>query len=223
MLFSPVFFCFFLFFYCFPPFSVFFWFPGGGETGSGPVDDVTTLILNSYDERVCAAVQHAFDIFDVNNKNEILAVELERVLCSLGQAASMDDITDLIVEIDRKNTGNLEFNAFVTHVIPYLRAGYKKSTHLSLNQLKLRFDRLDLNCDGTLNQFEFRHVVNFSNHSSTYLSVEESNQIVEYLDVDKDETISWDEFRNILKAFNDDKFMAKLPPAVSCALRKVMK
>lgn len=133
----------------------------------------------------------------------------------------MDDITDLIVEIDRKNTGVLEFNAFVTYVIPYLRGGYKKSAHVSLTQLKLRFDTLDLNHDGTLNPFEFKHVVNCSTHTSTILNEDESNEIVEYLDVDKDDMISWEEFKNIVKALGDDNLMAKLPPLVCSALRKV--
>lgn len=63
------------------------------ESKNVDVNDISSLILSDYDERVVRAVQQAFDLFDLNNKNEILAVELERVLCSLGQTASMDDIT----------------------------------------------------------------------------------------------------------------------------------
>ena len=187
----------------------------------GSTDEITNQILNSYDERMIKAVQHAFDIFDVNNRNEILAVELERVLCSLGITVSVNQITDLIYDIDRKNTGMLEFNSFITYIIPFLRAGYKNASVLSLDRLKQKFDMLDINSDGTLNPFEFRFVVNHSNNAFTNLTNEESDQIVEYLDVDKDEMISWDEFKTVCNALSDDGLMEALPEGVRTALRKV--
>jgi Ca2+-binding EF-hand superfamily protein len=99
-----------------------------------------------------------------------LAVELERILSSLGQSASVDDLTDLIYKIDRKNSGVLEFNNFMACVIPYLRDKYKKAPALSLGRLKISFDKMDTNGDGNLNPYEFRHAVNNgSSHFSTGL------------------------------------------------------
>ena len=182
---------------------------------------MSTSILNEYDDRVIRAVQSAFDIFDVNSKNEIQSVELDRVLTSLGHNASMDDVTDLIFEIDPKNTGVLGFNPFITHVIPYLRSGYDRAAVLSLDRLKLCFQKLDLNGDGTLNLHEFRHVVSSAPNSSTRLCEEELESIVEYLDIDNDGCISWNEFKRIYKAINDEDAFASLPALVCTALRKI--
>lgn len=188
---------------------------------SGSSDDLTARILSEYDERVIRAVQRAYDIFDINNKNEIQSVELERVLCSLGHSVSMDCIADLIFEMDPKNTGMLGFNNFITYVIPYLRGGYSHAAVLSLDRLKAFFDKLDLNGDGTLNPFEFKHIVNSSKNEATRLTEEEADEIVEYLDVDKDNSISWVEFSSVFKVLEDDSHMRELPAPVARALRKV--
>ena len=192
-----------------------------GKATPGSADDVSTLILNEYDDRVVRAVQSAFDIFDVNSKNEIQSVELERVLTSLGHNASMDDVTDLIYEIDPKNTGILGFNPFITHVIPYLRSGYDRAAVLSLDRLKLCFQKLDLNGDGTLNLHEFRHVVSSAPNSSTRLCEEELESIVKYLDIDNDGCISWNEFKRIYKAISDEEAFNNLPALICSALRKI--
>ena len=191
------------------------------EVNGNPADDVSTSILNNYDDRIIKAVQQAFDIFDINNKNEILAVELERVFCSLNQNISIDDITDLIEDIDKKHTGMLRFNNFMTYIIPYLRGRYKQLSIVSLDALKNRFDRLDLNNDGTLNRYEFKHVINQSNHYSTSLTKKENDILVDYLDVDKDEIISWNEFSAVCRALEDESSMSTLNPLLCSALRKV--
>ena len=188
---------------------------------SGTSDNISSEILNEYDNRVVQAVQYSFDLFDVNHKNEILSVELERVLSSLGHHPSMDDVTDLINEMDPKDTGTLGFNNFITYVIPYLRKGYKQAAAMSLEKIRTCFEKLDLDGDGTLTPFEFKHILNTSNNVSTRLTEEEGDRIVEYLDVNKDETVSWDEFKNIYKALSDDAHMEGLPAVVSRALRKV--
>ena len=188
---------------------------------AGTSDNISSEILNEYDTRVVQAVQYSFDLFDVNHKNEILSVELERVLSSLGHHPSMDDVTDLIYEMDPKNTGTLGYNNFITYVIPYLRKGYKQAAALSLGKIKICFEKFDLDGDGSLTPYEFKHILNTSNNVSTRLSDEEADRIVEYLDVNKDETVSWDEFKNIFKALSDDTHMDALPAIVSRALRKV--
>ena len=188
---------------------------------AGTSDNISSEILNEYDTRVVQAVQYSFDLFDVNHKNEILSVELERVLSSLGHHPSMDDVTDLIYEMDPKNTGTLGYNNFITYVIPYLRKGYKQAAAMSLEKIKICFEKFDLDGDGSLTPYEFKHILNTSNNVSTRLSDEEADRIVEYLDVNKDETVSWDEFKNIFKALSDDTHMDALPAIVSRALRKV--
>jgi hypothetical protein len=70
------------------------------ESKNVDIDDMSSRILGDYDERVVRAVQQAFDLFDLNNTNEILAVELERVLCSLGLTATMDEITGQDCELN---------------------------------------------------------------------------------------------------------------------------
>ena len=148
-------------------------------------------------------------------------MELERVLCSLGQTISMDDMSDLIEDIDKKNTGMLQFNDFITHIIPYLRDQYKKLSVLSLDTLKTKFDKFDINNDGSLNQYEFRHIINQSRHNITSLTKIENNILIDYLDVDKNEVISWSEFSQVCQAVDDERLMSTLPPLLCSALRKV--
>ena len=210
-----------LFFSSFYYYYYYYYYYSSAADKSGTSDDVTDRILSEYDERVIRAVQRAYDIFDVSNRNEIQSVELERVLCSLGQSVSMDCIADLIFEMDPKNTGMLGFNNFITYVIPYLRGGYSQAAVLTLDRLKAFFDKLDLNGDGTLTPHEFKHVVNSSKNESTRLTEEEADEIVEYLDVDKDGTISWVEFSSVFKVLDDDTQLSELPGPVARALRKV--
>ena len=146
---------------------------------------------------------------------------MERVVCSLGQTISMDDMSDLIEDIDKNNTGILKFNDFITYMIPYLREQYKKLSILSLDTLKTKFDKFDINNDGSLNQYEFKHIINQSNHSITSLSKKENNILIDYLDVDKNEIISWSEFSQVCRAVNDERLMTTLPPLLCSALRKV--
>ena len=65
-------------------------------------------------------------------RQTILLQDLERIFCCLGLSPSTDDVHELIAEIDPRKTGKLEFNAFISHVVPYLREGYEQYLHASL-------------------------------------------------------------------------------------------
>eukprot|EP01032_Pedospumella_encystans_P020445 gene20445-23223_t len=84
--------------------------------------EISEKILTAYDKRIVHFLQLAFDIFDPTDKNVIPAIELERVLRSIGYMITYEEMNQLLTAIDARNTGFLEFNDFMAHVVPFLRA-----------------------------------------------------------------------------------------------------
>jgi calmodulin len=175
-------------------------------------------ILSDYDEKVVRALQIAFDLFDKSNMNEIPATELERIMNSLGQSPSFEDLERLVFKIDIKSTGLLQFNDFMMHVVPYLREGYKAACELSLQKLRLIFDKMDVNGDGVLQPYEIKHLLKLT---SEQISQSEIDSVVQFLDIDDDGDISWNEFSYINSIVKNDEEMEDLPLDLRSALRKV--
>ena len=65
-------------------------------------------------------------MFDEKNKNEVPAEELERIFSCVGLSPPTDDVQDLVAQIDPNKTGKLEFNEYISQVVPYIREGYEK-------------------------------------------------------------------------------------------------
>jgi Ca2+-binding EF-hand superfamily protein len=135
----------------------------------------------------------------------------------------MDEIQDLIGLIDRRNTGMLEYNSFMSCVVPFLRKHYKDFASVSYERLKQAFDNMDINKDGTLNNYEFRHVMmsNSSNQPACKLTDEECDLMIKYLDVDEDNSLSWNEFKSMYEILSDPGRINRLPNELRRALRKV--
>ena len=77
----------------------------------------------------------AFCVFDEDGSGAISADELEKVMQTLGQEASSQELQDLIKEVDLDRSGSIDFAEFKTLMIS--RQGDSKS------RLKLAFDVFD--------------------------------------------------------------------------------
>jgi Ca2+-binding EF-hand superfamily protein len=180
--------------------------------------EITEKILTEYDKRIVHFLQLAYDIFDPADKNVIPAVELERTLRSVGYTLTYQEIEMLLTAIDPRNTGFLEFNDFMSQVVPFLRAKYGKAADLSMKHLETVFAKFDSTGDGLLQPYELKHILRMTARRVTQ---EEIDALVEYLDVDGDGDISWDEFARLCEVVNNDEEMAALSYNLRSALRKI--
>ena len=88
------------------------------------------------------AVQEAFDIFEGHLAgNEVLTSELERMLNSLGYYPTVAELRDLSSQIDRRGTGFMEYNSFMSVSVPFLRKHYHSFDVVSLQRLKVCGER----------------------------------------------------------------------------------
>ena len=82
----------------------------------------------------------------------------------------------LIVKLDPRGKGEIEFNSFMDVLMKFFREKYDEFKEISLMNLKDYFDTLDINGDGSLDHNEFKHVMNryisrnFRNYVSRWFS-----------------------------------------------------
>ena len=187
-------------------------------TGADGRCEIQERILKEYDERVIRAVEHAFDLFDTKAKNEVPTHELERIICSLGQAADPEGIDALAREIDRRDEGVMEFHRFMDHIVPYLRAQYKSAGALTLTRLRDMFHALDVDSTGNLSSTEVQYLLQ---QNATGITSEEVNAFIDFLDVDGDRSLTWTEFSRVFSFLNDNTKINALEYNVRSSLRKL--
>ena len=180
--------------------------------------EIATKILSDYDENVNKMAQLAFDMFDFDNSNTIKEFELERVMCSLGFDLSYQELDDLLDQIDKKNTGELEFQPFMAGVVGFIRNQYKNVVETTKAKMRDFFVHLDADRSGCLDHGEFAHVAQEMNAE---LSEDELNSLIEYLDRDQSNEITWTEFENLCVLFSDDRTVNGLHKTLRSAIRKM--
>jgi len=190
--------------------------------GSGLTEDgqckIQEELLKKYDARMLNVIQLAFDIFDQNATNQIASLDIERVLCALGQKPSPKDIEDLLNATDPNDTGVIEYNVFMDHVIPYIRSKYKDTFALSFTALREAFNHFDINHDGTVSASELRYILTMQNDDIT---AEECDTVLEYIDTNGNGVIEWVEFAELHALTRDDDAMLRLSVPLRYALRKL--
>ena len=175
-------------------------------------------LVNKYHMRMLRAMDLAFDIFDEKNTNQIAELDIERVLCALGQKASPADIYSLLTRIDPHESGVLDYNAFMDHVVKFIKDKYDDTFHISLEVIRNAFRRFDINGDGVINFNEFKYVLTSQVHDITD---EECQAMFEYLDITGNSVVEWVEFKALHSLLADDDAMLALPTTLRWALRKV--
>ncbi|RYH09009.1 hypothetical protein EON65_40435, partial [archaeon] len=180
--------------------------------------EIAQKIIEEYDKKLIRAMQAAFDLFDESNSGEVPAVELERIMNSVGYFVSFDELQDLVLQIDKKSIGMLNYNDFVSHAVPFVRSRYDLAAQLSIAKLTRVFKKFDLNGDGILQPYELRHILSIG---AKHVMKEELDALIKLLDLDEDGDISWDEFKRVFTYLTDDEYMSSLPYNTRSALRKL--
>lgn len=179
---------------------------------------IKETLLKKYDTRMLKAIDLAFDLFDQNSKNEIAALDIERVLCALGQKPSPTDIEELLSKIDPNGTDLLEYNTFMDVVLPYIRGKYEETFLPSLQKLQEAFRIFDYNKDGSVSTSEFRYILSLQSED---VSENEAEALLELLDTDENGSVEWAEFSELYNILQDEDAILQLNVPARSALRKV--
>lgn len=180
--------------------------------------DSEEQLLKEYDERLVNALVRAFELFDPDGNDCIPSVELERVLCALGQPFTHTELRDLIERIGVNSDDELEYDKFMEHVIPFLRGKYAEAHAMSKSMIHDSFRCLDVNGDGFLTHGELKYVLM---NASSHVTAEECTSLIEYLDVDRNGSIDWFEFQKLYDLLHDPDALQELPSLTRLAIKKV--
>ena len=180
--------------------------------------DISAKILADYDMKLTKMVQMAFDMFDSNNDNSINEKELERVMCALGYELDYAELDDLMDVIDSKNTGALEYHAFMNGVLGFIRDKYSDIVTITEKKMKEFFYHMDADRSGCLDRAEFLHI---TFELRCELTEEETEALIEYLDRDASGTVTWSEFSHLCDLFNDDRTVNSFNKTLRSAIRKI--
>ena len=181
-------------------------------------NELADKLLRAYDNRLKNVLEKAFDLFDVKKQNEIPSTDLERVLNSVGRKPNVEDLSSLLLKLDPRGKGYLEFNNFMDVTMKYLRDNYDSYKVMSINNLREFFDSIDINKDGTVSPAEFKHVMISSDCG---ISEDEIAALINLLDIDKDGSVSYEEFQNVYSIMDHPKELQKLDPVIKNALLKL--
>lgn len=185
-------------------------------------DEVIQKILKDYDERVVGALECAFDLFDTKQANCIPISDLDRVLCSLGFPPNLEELGILFAKIDPGGTHLLQYNQFMMVTVEYLREQYHTHHLSSLQRLRVAFESLDVDKNGSITPDEFKYAVSVANtRPLNALTEEEIESIISFLDIDQDGLVNWDEFKQMYYFLKNEKMLETLPLTLCTALRKV--
>jgi calmodulin len=175
-------------------------------------------LLKKYDTRMLRAIDLAFDLFDQNSRNEIAALDIERVLCALGQKPSPAEIEMLLEKIDPHGKDVLEYNTFMDVVLPYIRGKYDETFLPSLQRLREAFHAFDYNKDGTVSYGEFKYILSLQ---SEEVDDVEAEALLKILDTNDNGIVEWAEFAEMYQILRDEEAMLELDLPTRSALRKV--
>ena len=79
-------------------------------------------------------------------------------LIHTGYTYYSEELIDLCTLIDSRNTGVMEYNSYITHIMIFLRLKYHEVCNINIDTLHICFNSIDYNHDGALNHNEFRYL-----------------------------------------------------------------
>ena len=164
------------------------------------------------------AIDLAFDLFDQNSRNEIAALDIERVLCALGQKPTPAEIEGLLDRIDPTGKDVLAYNTFMDVVLPFIRSKYDETFLPSLLRLHEAFRAFDYNKDGTVSHGEFKYILSLQSEQVDEL---ETEALLKVLDTNENGIVEWAEFAEMYQILRDETALLELDIPTRSALRKV--
>eukprot|EP01070_Trichotokara_eunicae_P008135 Trichotokara_eunicae@DN5648_c0_g1_i3.p1 len=134
--------------------------------------------------------RHAFTLFDSDGNGTIDAADLAKLLRSMGEAPSDDEITELVHFIDADGSGEIDFEEFMTIM----------STRIKDNdveeEMRAAFSVFDSDGDGWITPQELHHALEKTLKES--LTHDEVNALIGEVDRDGDGQINLEEFLKLM-------------------------
>merc|ERR1712176_1143147 len=146
-------------------------------------EELTEVQISEYKE--------GFSLFDKDGDNTIPTKDLGTVMRSLGTSPTEAEIADMIKEVDRDNSGKVDFSDFLQ-----LMARKLKDVD-SEEDVKEAFRVFDKDNNGLVSAQELRHVLT---NLGEKLTEDEVDTMLKEADVDSDGMIKYEEFTKVLMA-----------------------
>ncbi|XP_071448736.1 calmodulin-like [Hetaerina americana] len=182
--------------------------PGGEEGGAGGADKADhgppSRRPSSTSYKVSKAqmkeFRDAFRLFDKDGDGSITQEELGRVMRSLGQFATEEELQQMLTEVDIDGDGNFSFDEFV-EIVSNMGTAADKTADEEEKELRDAFRVFDKHNRGYISASDLRAVLQCLGED---LSEEEIEDMIKEVDVDGDGRIDFYEFVNALGEPGED-------------------
>ncbi|CAL5357458.1 unnamed protein product [Camellia sinensis] len=135
-----------------------------------------------------AEFREAFSLIDEDSDGFITMEEVARVIQSLNEHPTKEEVEDMISEVDIAGNGTIDFD----HYLNIMARKMKQR-----EELKEVFKVFDQDQDGYISAIEVRHVmINLGEK----LTDEEAEQMIMEADLDGDGVVSYEEFVRMMMA-----------------------
>lgn len=160
--------------------------------GNNFVDKISKAQLKEYRE--------AFRLFDKDGDGTITKMELGRVMRSLGQFATEEELNTMLGEIDIDGDGTFSFNEFVEIVCNMGGHGGERSREDEEKELRDAFRIFDKHGRGYICASDLRAVLRCLGED---LDEDDIEDMIREVDIDGDGRIDFEEFVKALGEGND--------------------
>ena len=134
-------------------------------------------------------IKEAFDLFDTDGSGSIDPKELRAAMQSLGFEAKNQTIYQMITDLDKNKSGNIDFEEFLDMMTARMS---DKDTREDINKVFRLFD------DDTSGSITIRNLRRVARELGETMTDEELQEMIERADSNGDAAVSMDDFYNIM-------------------------
>ena len=134
-------------------------------------------------------IKEAFDLFDTDGSGAIDPKELRAAMQSLGFEAKNQTIYQMITDLDKNKSGNIDFEEFLDMMTARMS---DKDTREDINKVFRLFD------DDTSGSITIRNLRRVARELGETMTDEELQEMIERADSNGDGAVSMDDFYNIM-------------------------
>ena len=138
-------------------------------------------------------IKEAFDLFDTDGSGSIDPKELRAAMQSLGFEAKNQTIYQMITDLDKNKSGNIDFEEFLDMMTARMS---DKDTREDIAKVFRLFD------DDETGKISFRNLKRVAKELGEKMTDEELQEMIDEADMDGDGEVSQDEFLRIMKKTN---------------------
>ena len=138
-------------------------------------------------------IKEAFDLFDTDGSGSIDPKELRAAMQSLGFEAKNQTIYQMITDLDKNKSGNIDFEEFLDMMTARMS---DKDTREDIGKVFRLFD------DDETGKITFKNLKRVAKELGENMTDEEIQEMIDEADRDGDNEISEEEFMRIMKKTN---------------------